>query len=85
MKQKQSNVFPEWRVKILERCDLLLMMLTILELILSVVFLSLSYLNGNMYFKGVGIGLSIAWVTSMVVYIYSEWDLHIPLQAAESR
>lgn len=43
--------------------------LTILELVLSVIFLSTSYITGNMYFRGVGIGLVIAWVTSAIAYL----------------
>ena len=43
--------------------------LTILELVLSVIFLSISFLTGNVYFKGVGIGLVIAWATSAIAYL----------------
>lgn len=39
-----------------------------LELVLSVIFISLGYLSGNLYFRGVGIGLLIAWVTGAVAY-----------------
>ena len=38
------------------------------ELVLSVAFLVLSYVLDSMYFKGVGIGLLIAWVTSAIAY-----------------
>ena len=44
-------------------------MLALLELILSVIMLSLSYAWGNAYFKGVGIGLTISWVTSALAYL----------------
>ena len=43
--------------------------LTALEFVLSVVFLSLSYLLGSQYFHGVGIGLVIAWVTGVLAYL----------------
>lgn len=46
----------------------LMLALITFELILSVVFLSLSYVSGNLYFKGVGIGLLISWVTSALAY-----------------
>jgi hypothetical protein len=42
--------------------------LVVLELVLSVIFLSLSYILGNLYFRGVGIGLLIAWVTGALAY-----------------
>jgi hypothetical protein len=42
--------------------------LVVLELILSVIFLSISYISGNLYFRGVGVGLLIAWVTGAVAY-----------------
>jgi hypothetical protein len=56
-----------WRKNILEHH--LVEALAILELVLSVMFLSISYLTGNIYFKGVGIGLVIAWVTSAIAYL----------------
>jgi hypothetical protein len=42
--------------------------LTALELILSVIFLSLSYIWGNVYLRGVGVGLVIAWATAVLAY-----------------
>lgn len=47
----------------------LIVILTLFELILSVIFLSLSYIVGNIYFKGVGVGLVISWVTSALAYL----------------
>jgi len=44
--------------------------LIVFELVLSVIFLSASTLLSNIYLKGVGIGLVIAWVTSAVAYLY---------------
>jgi hypothetical protein len=46
--------------------------LTVLELVLSIIFLAISYITRNMYFKGVGIGLIIAWVTSGIAYIFKK-------------
>jgi hypothetical protein len=46
--------------------------LILFELILSVIFISVSYLTGSAYFKGVGIGLMIAWVTSALAYLYKK-------------
>ena len=44
-------------------------MLVILELVLSVIFLLEGYLTNNMYFRGVGVGLIIAWVTSGLAFL----------------
>jgi len=46
--------------------------LIILELVLSVIFLVISYITGKIYFKGVGIGLVIAWVTSAIAYLFKK-------------
>jgi hypothetical protein len=42
--------------------------LTLFDLVLSVIFLILSYLINNIYIKGVGVGLLIAGVTSALAY-----------------
>ena len=42
--------------------------LILFELVLSVIFILVSYLTGSTYFKGVGIGLIISWVTSALAY-----------------
>lgn len=42
--------------------------LTLFDLVLSAIFLLLSYLINNIYIKGVGVGLLIAGVTSALVY-----------------
>ena len=39
-----------------------------LELVLSLFFISLGYISGSAYFRGVGIGLLIAWVTGAIAY-----------------
>jgi hypothetical protein len=64
--EKKSAISSEWRLRLLERH--LLTALIALELVLSAIFLLVSYLTGNMYFKGVGVGLVIAWVTSAIAY-----------------
>jgi hypothetical protein len=33
-----------------------------------VVFFLVAYYTGNIYFRGVGVGLIIAWVTSAIAY-----------------
>jgi hypothetical protein len=57
-----------WRKNILK--NHLVEALTLLELVLSVIFLSISYHTGNAYFKGVGVGLVIAWVTGGIAYLF---------------
>ena len=42
--------------------------LIVFELIVSVISLLASYFTGSLYFRGVGIGLVIAWVTSAIAY-----------------
>ena len=42
----------------------------VLEFVLSMVFFVLSYITGNVYFKGVAVGLLIAWVTGGVVLLF---------------
>jgi hypothetical protein len=59
-----------WRKNILEHH--LIEALIILELVLSVIFLVISYITGKIYFKGVGIGLVIAWVTSAIAYLFKK-------------
>jgi len=46
--------------------------LILLELILSVIFVVLGHLIGNAYFRGVGVGLIISWVTSVLAYYVTE-------------
>jgi hypothetical protein len=46
----------------------LVLTLALFELVLSVIFILVGYLIGNMYFRGVGVGLIIAWVTSALAY-----------------
>ena len=56
-----------WRKSILGRLDAALILL---EFVLSAIFIPLGYITGNMYFRGVGVGLIIAWVTSAIAYLY---------------
>jgi uncharacterized membrane protein YvlD (DUF360 family) len=66
MEKKRSVIWRPWRLNLLKYR--LLEALIVFELVLSVIFLVVSYLTGNIYFKGVGIGLIIAWVTSALAY-----------------
>ena len=52
-----------------ERSDV---MLILFELVLSVVFVVVGYLTDNNYIRGVGVGLTIAWVTSAIAYLYKK-------------
>ena len=65
---KNSFILPDWRRRLLERH--LLSSLIALEFVLSVIFVLVGYLTGHIYFRGVGIGLIIAWVTSGVAYLF---------------
>jgi hypothetical protein len=62
-----KSEIPEWRLKVLGQLDSTLI---VFELVLSVLFLVLSYVTGSIYLKGVGVGLIIAWVTSAVALLY---------------
>jgi hypothetical protein len=42
--------------------------LILFELVLSVIFLLVGHLIRSTYFKGVGVGLIISWVTSALAY-----------------
>ncbi len=59
-----------WRKNILEHH--LIESLTVFELVLSAIFLAISHITGSLYFKGVGIGLVIAWVTSAIAYLFKK-------------
>ena len=65
--EKESILATPWRLEVLRRLDVVLIAF---ELVLSAAFLFLSILTGNPYFRGVGIGLAIAWVTSTVAYLF---------------
>jgi len=43
--------------------------LIVFEVVVSVVMLIIGYLTGSGYFRGVGIGLLIAWVTGAIAYV----------------
>lgn len=57
----------KWRKNVLGKMDVALILL---ELVLSVIFIAVGYITGNIYFRGVGVGLVIAWVTSGIAYMY---------------
>ncbi len=42
--------------------------LVVLEFVLSVIFIPLGHILGSPYFRGVGVGLLIAWVTGALAY-----------------
>lgn len=65
----EGNGIPGWRIQVLGRLDIVLV---VFELVLSVIFLSVSYLTGSLYIKGVGVGLIIAWVTSAIAYFFKK-------------
>jgi hypothetical protein len=58
---------PGWRIWVLARLEIVLILF---ELVLSAVFISVGFLTGNVYFRGVGVGLIIAWVTSAIAHFY---------------
>lgn len=59
----------EWRKKVLKKSDVALIAL---EFVLSVIFVLIGYSTGSVYFRGVGVGLIIAWVTSAIAHLYSK-------------
>jgi hypothetical protein len=58
-----------WRSGLLGRLE---MTLTLFELILSVIFILVGHLTSREYFRGVGVGLLIAGVTSAIAYLYKK-------------
>jgi hypothetical protein len=62
-----KGTIPEWRLGVLGQLDVTL---TLFDLVLSVLFLAVSFLEGSLYLKGVGIGLLIAGVTGGVACLY---------------
>lgn len=52
-----------------------LLYLVILEFVLSTTMLLVGHLRGNRYFKGVGVGLLIAWVTGILAYGITGWRI----------
>ena len=46
-----------------------LLALVLLEFIVSIVMLLAGYLTGNAYFRGVGVGLLISWVTGGLAFL----------------
>lgn len=62
-----------WRKNILEHH--LDTTLILFELVVSVIFILVGYLTSNPYFRGVGVGLIIAWVTSAIAYLFKKKNL----------
>jgi hypothetical protein len=58
---------PGWRLQVRRRLDVTLVLF---NLVLTAIFLSVGYITGNPYFRGVGVGLLIAGVTSGIAYLY---------------
>ena len=50
----------------------LLWQLILFELVLSAIFVVLGHLIGSAYLRGVGVGLIISWVTSVIAYYITE-------------
>ncbi len=65
----EKKTIPAWRLALLGRLDTTLILF---ELVLSVIFILVGYLTNNIYFRGVGVGLMIAWVTSAIAYLYKK-------------
>ena len=65
---KKSIILSEWRQRLLQ--NHLLIVLIAFELILSLIFLIVSYITRNIYFRGVVVGLLIAGVTSLIAYLF---------------
>ena len=72
---RTNSFLPEWRRRLLKHH--LLTSLIALELVLSVIFLLVGYLTGHAYFRGVGVGLIIAWVTSGVAYLFQRQVVNV--------
>ncbi len=47
----------------------LILALIMLELVLSVILYTIGHFRDNAYMRGIGIGLTIAWVTSTIAYL----------------
>ncbi len=47
----------------------LLLALILFQFVVSVAMLVLGHLTGKAYFRGVGVGLLIAWATSAIAYL----------------
>ena len=67
-REKQTEI-PVWRRKALERLDVILILF---ELVLSVIFILMGHLTENIYLRGIGVGLIIAWVTSAIAHLYKK-------------
>lgn len=61
MKKRNICKPQTWRSTLLD--------LVLLECVISIVMLLAGYLTGDNYFRGVGIGLLISWVTGGIAYL----------------
>ncbi len=68
--EENNIILPDWRRRLLEQH--LLTALIALEFVLSIIFLLIAYFTGNIYFRGVGVGLVIAWVTNGIAYLFKK-------------
>ena len=46
-----------------------LLYLVLLQFVVSIGAFAVGYLTGNPYFRGVGVGLLIAWITGGIAYL----------------
>ncbi len=71
--KKDAHQVPERKTDVGKGMDKWLLTyarLVALELVLSVIFISLGYISASSYFRGVGVGLLIAWVTGAIAYFF---------------
>ena len=47
----------------------LILSIAFLEFILSMVFYAIGHFSNNLYVRGVGVGLIIAWATTILAYL----------------
>lgn len=66
----KEKILPEWRKNLLKKH--LILVLILFELVLSIIFIVIGYLRDSYYFRGVGIGLVIAYVTSAIAYLFKK-------------
>jgi hypothetical protein len=64
--EQDSFLLSPWRLRLLKQLDLVLV---VFEVVASAIFISLSYLTDSVYFRGVGVGLVIAGVTSVIAVL----------------
>jgi len=65
--EKLSKFYMSWRKPFLARLELTL---AVFELVLSAIFFVVSEVSGNIYFRGVAVGLLISGVTTAIAYLF---------------